>query len=136
MFWKVPEVSAHDSDTKSSRKPRTYASNREFGKLLENAGTWAGAAGADQKLLECVSQPPASSTATRVCQADWRTRARVRVSGCVNCVRHGPESSGKVPKCSRNLSYKTRNLEKPRSLRNRSHSAGRVQKPGASAGIL
>ena len=57
MFWKVPEASAHDSDTKSLRKPRTYASSREFWKLLENAGTWAGAAGVDQKLLEYMSQP-------------------------------------------------------------------------------
>ena len=40
MFWKVPEASAHDSDPKGSRKPRTYASIR---------GVW--------KLLECVSQP-------------------------------------------------------------------------------
>ena len=56
MFRKVPEASAHDSDTKSSRKPRTYASSREFWKLLENAGTWASAAGADQKLLECARE--------------------------------------------------------------------------------
>ena len=56
MFWKVSEASAHDSGPKSSRKPRTYASSREFWKLLENAGTWAGAAGADQKLLECAGE--------------------------------------------------------------------------------
>ena len=55
MFWKVPEASAHDSDTKSSRKPRTYARSKEFWKLLENAGTWAGAAGV------CVTaHPPAA----------------------------------------------------------------------------
>ena len=48
----VPEASAHDSGLEGSRKLRTYASSREFWKLLENAGTWAGAAGADQKLLE------------------------------------------------------------------------------------
>ena len=56
MFWKVPEASAHDSGSKGSRKPRTYASSREFWKLLENAGTWAGAAGANQKLLECAGE--------------------------------------------------------------------------------
>ena len=38
MFWEVPEASAHDSDPKSSRKPRTYASSKEFWKLLECAG--------------------------------------------------------------------------------------------------
>ena len=42
MFWKVLEASAHDSGLDGSRKPRTYASSREFWKLLENAGTWAG----------------------------------------------------------------------------------------------
>ena len=52
MFRKVSEASAHDSGPEGSRKSRTYASNREFWKLLENAGTWAGAAEADQKLLE------------------------------------------------------------------------------------
>ena len=56
MFWKVPEASAHASSPEGSRKPRTYASSREFWKLLENAGTWAGAAGTDQKLLECVGE--------------------------------------------------------------------------------
>ena len=35
MFWKVPEVSAHDSNPKGSRKPRTYASSRGVWKLLE-----------------------------------------------------------------------------------------------------
>ena len=39
MFRKVPEASAHDSGLEGSRKPRTYASSREFWKLLENAGT-------------------------------------------------------------------------------------------------
>ena len=52
MFWKVPEASAHDSGPEDSRKPQTYASSREFWKLLENAG----AAGADQKLLECAGE--------------------------------------------------------------------------------
>ena len=56
MFRKVPEASAHNSGLESSRKPRTYASSRKFWKLLENAGTWAGAAGADQKLLECAGE--------------------------------------------------------------------------------
>ena len=56
MFWKVSEASAHDSGSEGSRKPRTYASSREFWKLLENAGTWAGAAGANQKLLECAGE--------------------------------------------------------------------------------
>ena len=56
MFWKVPEASAHDSGPEGSRKPRTYASSREFWKLLENAGTWASAAGAGQKLLECAGE--------------------------------------------------------------------------------
>ena len=31
----VPEVSAQESGPKGSRKPRTYASSREFWKLLE-----------------------------------------------------------------------------------------------------
>ena len=56
MFQKVLEVSAHDSGSEGSRKPRTYASSRKFWKLLENVGTWAGAAGADQKLLECARE--------------------------------------------------------------------------------
>ena len=56
MFRKVPKASAHDSGPEGSRKPRTYASSREFWKLLENAGTWAGAAGADQKLLKCAGE--------------------------------------------------------------------------------
>ena len=56
MFRKVSEASAHDSSPEGSRKPRTYASGREFWKLLENAGTWADAAGADQKLLECAEE--------------------------------------------------------------------------------
>ena len=56
MFRKVSEASAHDSGPEGFRKSRTYASSREFWKLLENAGTWAGAAGADQKLLECVGE--------------------------------------------------------------------------------
>ena len=56
MFRKVSEASAHDSGPEDSRKPPTYASSREFWKLLENAGTWAGAAGADQKLLECAEE--------------------------------------------------------------------------------
>ena len=56
MFRKVLEASAHDSGPIGSRKPRTYASSREFWKLLVNAETWAGAAGADQKLLECAGE--------------------------------------------------------------------------------
>ena len=56
MFRKVPKAFAHDSGPEGSRKPRTYASSREFWKLLENVGTWAGAAGADQKLLECAGE--------------------------------------------------------------------------------
>ena len=52
MFQKVPEASVHDSGPEGSKKPQTYTSSREFWKLLENAGTWAGAAGADQKQLE------------------------------------------------------------------------------------
>ena len=44
MFRKVPEASAHDSDPKGSRKPRTYASSREFWKLLECAGELGSAA--------------------------------------------------------------------------------------------
>ena len=35
MFRKVPEASAHDSGLEGSRKPRTYASSREFWMLLE-----------------------------------------------------------------------------------------------------
>ena len=56
MFWKVPEASVHDLGPEGSRKPRTYASSRELWKLLENAGTWAGAARADQKLRECAGE--------------------------------------------------------------------------------
>ena len=56
MFRKVPEASAHDSGPESSRKPQTYTSSRKFWKLLENAGTWAGAARADQKLLKCAGE--------------------------------------------------------------------------------
>ena len=56
MFRKVSEASAPDSGPKGFRKSRTYANSREFWKLLENAGTWAGAAGADQKLLECAGE--------------------------------------------------------------------------------
>ena len=56
MFRKILEASAHDSGPKGSRKPRTYASSREFWKLLENAGTWAGAAGAYHKLLKCAGE--------------------------------------------------------------------------------
>ena len=52
----VSKTSAHDSGPEGSRKLRTYASSREFWKLLENAGTWTGAAGADQKLLECAGE--------------------------------------------------------------------------------
>ena len=47
MFRKVPKASAHHSGPEGSRKPWTYASSREFWKLLENARTWAGAVGAD-----------------------------------------------------------------------------------------
>ena len=35
MFQKVPKASAHDSGPEDSRKPRTYASSREFWRLLE-----------------------------------------------------------------------------------------------------
>ena len=35
MFQKVPEASAHESGPEGSRKPRRYASCREFWKLLE-----------------------------------------------------------------------------------------------------
>ena len=56
MFRKVLEASAHDSGPEGSRKPRTYASSREFWKLLKNARTWASVAGADQKLLECAGE--------------------------------------------------------------------------------
>ena len=35
MFRKVPEAFARESGPKGSRKPRTYASNREIWKLLE-----------------------------------------------------------------------------------------------------
>ena len=35
MFRKVPEASARDSGPEGSRKPRTYASSREFWMLLE-----------------------------------------------------------------------------------------------------
>ena len=56
MFRKVPEASAHDSGPEGSRKPWIYASSRKFWKLLENVGIRAGAAGADQKLLECTGE--------------------------------------------------------------------------------
>ena len=56
MFRKVPEASTHDSGPEGSRKPWKYASSRELWKLLENAGTWVGGAGADQKLLECAGE--------------------------------------------------------------------------------
>ena len=56
MFRKVPKTSAHDLGPEGSKKPQTYASSREFWKLLENVGTWAGAAGVDQKLLECAGE--------------------------------------------------------------------------------
>ena len=35
MFRKVPEASARESGPEGSRKSRTYASSREFWKLLE-----------------------------------------------------------------------------------------------------
>ena len=35
MFRKVSEASARESGPEGSRKPRTYASSREFWKLLE-----------------------------------------------------------------------------------------------------
>ena len=35
MFRKVPEVSARDSGPEGSKKSRTYASSREFWKLME-----------------------------------------------------------------------------------------------------
>ena len=35
MFRKVPEASARDSGPEGFRKPRTYASSREFWMLLE-----------------------------------------------------------------------------------------------------
>ena len=35
MFRKVPEASAQGSGPEGSRKPRTYASSKEFWKLLE-----------------------------------------------------------------------------------------------------
>ena len=44
MFRKVPEASAHDSGPEGYRKLRTYASNREFWKLLECAGELGSAA--------------------------------------------------------------------------------------------
>ena len=44
MFQKVLEASAHDSCPEGSRKLRTYASNREFWKLLECAGEMGSAA--------------------------------------------------------------------------------------------
>ena len=41
MFRKVPEASAQGSGPEGSRKPRTYASSREFWKLLETLqGSW------------------------------------------------------------------------------------------------
>ena len=49
MFRKVSEASAHDSGPEGSRKPRTYASSREFWKLLENVGTGL-------VLLECAGE--------------------------------------------------------------------------------
>ena len=42
MFRKVPKVSAQGSDPKSSRKPRTYASSREFWMLLETVQSSCG----------------------------------------------------------------------------------------------
>ena len=44
MFRKVPEASAHDPGPEGSRKLRTYASSREFWKLLESAGELGSAA--------------------------------------------------------------------------------------------
>ena len=42
MFRKVPEASARDSGPEGSRKPRTYASSREFWKLLETGqSSWS-----------------------------------------------------------------------------------------------
>ena len=38
MFRKVLEASTNDSGLEGSRKPRTYASSKEFWKLLECAG--------------------------------------------------------------------------------------------------
>ena len=87
-------------------------------------------------LLECVSQP------TRQQHSNSCLSGRLAYEGAGSSLRlrklgtTWSEGSGKVPECLRNLPYKTRNLEKPRSLRNRSHSAGRAQKLGASAGIL
>ena len=42
MFWKVPEASTHDSGPEGSRKPRTYASSREFWMLLETVQSSCG----------------------------------------------------------------------------------------------
>ena len=44
MFRKVPKAFAHNSGLESSRKPRTYASSKEFWKLLECAGELGSAA--------------------------------------------------------------------------------------------
>ena len=42
IFWKVPKASAHESSPKGSRKPRTYASSREFWILLETVQSSCG----------------------------------------------------------------------------------------------
>ena len=42
MFRKVPEASAQDSGPEGSRKPRTYASSREFWMLLETVQSSCG----------------------------------------------------------------------------------------------
>ena len=42
MFRKVPEASARDSGPEGSRKPRTYASSREFWMLLETVQSSCG----------------------------------------------------------------------------------------------
>ena len=44
MFRKVPEASAHNSGPEGSRKLQTYASSKEFWKLLECTGELGSAA--------------------------------------------------------------------------------------------
>ena len=90
----VPEASAHDSGPEGSRKPRTYASSKEFWKPLENAGTWAGAAGADQKLLKCVGELGSAAwlagtvTVTVVADVfrDYQTSLGKSWAVCWNCL--------------------------------------------------
>ena len=90
MFRKVSKASAHDSGPGGSRKPRIYASSRESRKLLENAGTWDGVVGADQKLLECAGELGSAAWLAGTVAADvsrgYQTSLGRSWAFCWNCL--------------------------------------------------